>query len=165
MAAHQVCARAQARARTRWDLSVEDVLSLERSSRGVAAVERALAVVWQASTSVDVTQRSRQGTSVARPRRVRRINTLAYDSPPSGGGSFHEEEEVRVIAGCHGALRGTIRGWRCRQRLVNACQVGSRSLSCTGWDWLAPGRSRRCKPEARNNSDQRMLEISVGCIG
>jgi hypothetical protein len=48
---------------------VEDVLSLVRSSRGVAAVETVLAVVWQASISVDVTQRSRQGTSVARPRR------------------------------------------------------------------------------------------------
>jgi len=99
VAAHQICARAQARAWQRWDQSVEDVLRSVQSSRGSGGCGNSsgarLASVDFGRCEAAVVTRDISGsatTSCARPKRLR------FDSPPSGGGSFHEEEEAQVIA-------------------------------------------------------------------
>jgi hypothetical protein len=62
VAAHQVCLSAS-EGGVWWDLSVEDVLGLVKRSRSGGG-GRGPGGCWGASTSVDMTQRSRQGTSV-----------------------------------------------------------------------------------------------------
>lgn len=89
----------------------------------------------------------------------RESNTLACDSPPPGGGSSQEEGGALVTAGCHGAHRGTSRGWGCRQRRANACQVGGLSFSRVSceWGWLAPAGTEGVswKLEAKRPADAR----------